>query len=225
MIIRSKLHTYRRIFIFASIPFGIYMGSIGAIASGPWYGLLIGVGSGLFYGLFMALILGAMNQFLTKQLKTDYNENLLGVHQVQLVTLKHSFEDAITACQSSLLELKYCTITHTDMELGVIHAQTKTTWKSFGEKIMLTVSTAEPDLCKITISSRPALKTTLVDYGKNVENVRSIINSLRSRGEVAELQIESNQGSIRELTLDATAGPEAAGEKLHLNSEERELLP
>ncbi|MDR3614795.1 MAG: hypothetical protein P4L53_14650 [Candidatus Obscuribacterales bacterium] len=194
MITRSKLDTYRRIFLFTTIPYGLITGIFVGCFWGIWHGLIAGVGGGLFYGLGMALCLGALQQFSTKQLKTDYRETLLGVHQVQALSVERCFDEAFELCASSVLLLRNCRITQQDKELGIINAQTGTTWKSFGEKIMLTVSSTDKDSCTVTISSKPAISTTLVDYGKNVENLRVIEDALSRRAGTIALPSDSMSG-------------------------------
>lgn len=177
MITRSTADTYRKIFIFTSIPFGLYMGAQG-LSEGLWHGITQGVFEGLLFGSFMALILGVLHQISNKQLQSNYSEALLGVHQVQVLTLKQPFDEAFETCLSSIAILKKGKVTQQDRELGVIHAKTGTTWKSFGEKLMLTVSPDGDESCKVSISSKPLVGTTLVDYGKNIENIRSIVEAL-----------------------------------------------
>jgi len=198
---------------------GVFAGWLGGI----WYGLLAGIGGGLFYGLFMALGLGALHQFSTKQLKTDYGETLLGVHQVQVLIVKQAFNEAFETCVSSALVLRKCRITQQDKELGVIQARTGTTWKSWGEKIMLTVSSADVDTCKVTISSKPALGTTLVDYGKNVENLRSIVDALSKRAAI----IDTLPGSDNVAKCIAQDGTTDAGItiKVKTKDQQKELVP
>jgi len=136
MIVRSRADTYRKIFLFTAIPFGLCMGLLCGLIAGPWRGLVTGIGSGLFYGFFMSLTLGALHQFSTRQLKPDYSENLLGVHQVEVVTIEQSIDETFATCQAALQELKNCRIIEQDKEFGVLRAQTGATWKSFGEKVM-----------------------------------------------------------------------------------------
>lgn len=198
MIIRNNADLYGKIFLVTSISFVCFM----SIEKG----LIAGISDGLLYGIGMALCIGLLHQISTERLKADYSENLLGVHQVRVITLQQSFEDAFDTCGFALEELKKCRITQQDNKLGVLRARTGMTWKSFGEKIMLTVSPAGKNLCKVTASSEPVIWTTIVDYGKNIENIRSIHDSLRrrcdpiTRGQAGEAvpDIAINQGKCWE---------------------------
>ena len=179
MIIRNGVHLSRRIFFLTSILYAAYMGTwVGLITGSLWLGTTIGSAAGLVVGTLITFVIGALHQIASKRLKPDYIENLLAVHQVQVVTLQEPFEDAFETCLSSLLALKQCRIIQEDRQLGVTRALTGTTWKSFGEKILVTVSPVAPNSCRVTVSSKPAIGSTIVDYGKNVENIRSIVDAL-----------------------------------------------
>ncbi len=156
------------------------------LCAGISYGLLFGLGGGVSYGSLLALSLGGLDQASIKRLNPDYSEMLLGLHQVQVFTVRRSFDEAFEACISSVLELRKCQITQQNKEIGAIRADTGMTWKSFGEKIMLTVSSADDHTCTVTISSKPRIPTALMDYGKNVENMRLIIDSLSNRVAIIE---------------------------------------
>ncbi len=54
------------------------------------------------------------------------------------------------------------------------------TWKSFGEAISISIQNVSPETVSIRIKSEPAVKTTLVDYGKNYQNVEAIIDYLEA---------------------------------------------
>ncbi len=187
MITRSTFDSYLKIFIACGLSFGLCLGLMFGVRSGIAQGVFAGVGGGLVFGLLMSLILGAIQQFTTKQLKTGYEENLMGVHQVQVFEVHKTFDDTFKACVESLLALPKCKIVDQDNVSGFIHARTGATWKSFGEKLMITVSPLETASCRVTLSSKPALDTTLVDYGKNVENLRIIVGALEQRAAITPI--------------------------------------
>ena len=51
-------------------------------------------------------------------------------------------------------------------------------WKTWGYIISFEVRKIDNDRTQIKVSSRPAVSTTLVDYGSNLENVEKIISFL-----------------------------------------------
>ena len=63
---------------------------------------------------------------------------------------------------------------------GRINAKAGMSWKTWGEIITFSVNKKDENVMQIEISSRPSVRTTLVDYGKNIANVNSIVNYLNS---------------------------------------------
>jgi hypothetical protein len=59
------------------------------------------------------------------------------------------------------------------------------TWKTFGDVISFEVRKIDNDRTQIKVSSRPAVRRTLVDYGKNLENMEKISSFLKEHGEIA----------------------------------------
>ena len=66
-----------------------------------------------------------------------------------------------------------------EIENGIL-LKTGMTWKSWGEKIKIILQTKQGSNFDYQISSSPKLKTTLVDYGKNLENVNRIKNVIKN---------------------------------------------
>ena len=58
------------------------------------------------------------------------------------------------------------------------------TWKTFGDVISLEVSNLDDDRTKVKILSRPLVRTTLIDYGQNLENVETIVGMMKQHGVV-----------------------------------------
>ena len=55
------------------------------------------------------------------------------------------------------------------------------TWRTWGDVISFEVHRANDDGTRIKVSSRPALGSTLVDFGKNLQNVEQIAAFLNER--------------------------------------------
>jgi len=65
---------------------------------------------------------------------------------------------------------------------GVITARTRRSFVSFGEQIAIKVTGVGKDSAWIRLSSAPAMKFTVLDYGKNYRNIEAIRRMLRSLG-------------------------------------------
>jgi hypothetical protein len=155
--------------------------------------MMIGISTGLLTGLVHGLLLAAFyarqhHDALT-QIKADYCESLLGLHQVQVITLRQSFEETFEACRAALKKLKGSRIVYEEKYLGVIRAQTGISWGSFGEQIMFTASPSGQDCSRVSISSKPVVTVIMLDRGKNVQNIRSIVAALAEPATVVEPQL------------------------------------
>jgi CRISPR-associated protein Csm1 len=86
-------------------------------------------------------------------------------------------------CLKSLEKIKKCEIKEAEQSKGIITAHSGTTWKTWGEIINFEIINNEDSkkTC-IKISSSPLVSTTLVDFGKNYENVKKISDFLKEKG-------------------------------------------
>ncbi len=103
-----------------------------------------------------------------------------GVHQVRKLVLPISYEKAFDACVKSIETLKRSKKIKEDRDNGIFDAKAGITWKSFGEQIRFIVNRLDDEHTEVEFSSRPAARTTLIDYGKNLKNVKAIEEYLES---------------------------------------------
>ena len=68
-----------------------------------------------------------------------------------------------------------------DARHGKIVAMTGPTWKSAGETVQIIIRKINENQTRVCILSSPALKTTLLDFGKNLENVVAVKEALMNR--------------------------------------------
>jgi len=180
MITPTEKRLYLKLFLFFTITFGGCMGTFAYFGSHSISkGLASGIFAGLFYGTFMTIILGLKHHSSIKSIEPTYGESVSNVNQVRTITIKENTNRTYDLCKQALQDLKTCHITKEDRRLGHLHAQTGMTWKSFGERMMLDIAPANNNETKITISSKPKFGGTLIDYGKNAENVQLILNALK----------------------------------------------
>ncbi|PSP11891.1 MAG: hypothetical protein BRC49_06850 [Cyanobacteria bacterium SW_10_48_33] len=57
---------------------------------------------------------------------------------------------------------------------GSLVARSQTNWASWGERIFFKIQPGADDITRVTFRSRPQFRFTIVDYGKNLENVERI---------------------------------------------------
>ncbi len=100
------------------------------------------------------------------------------VHHVRHVELRLPYDQAFDLCISSVNAVKKGKIRMEDRPQGRIEARAGLTWTSWGEVISFDLRRIDEDRTRVEVSSKPVLRTTLVDLGKNLENVEKIAGSL-----------------------------------------------
>ncbi|MFE3545287.1 hypothetical protein ACFXK0_20190 [Nocardia sp. NPDC059177] len=161
-----------RIFLRSGPIFGIVMALyLGLISGSVWGGVIAGLIGGLLFG---AIISG----FSVIRARRDGTGHELGadVRQQVSIEMERPAGESFAMAERVLAEVP-ATITQRDPAAGVLTARTKVSWMSWGENLQVVVS-ERPDGSTVEISSRPRLPITTVDYGRNLQNVRSIVRAL-----------------------------------------------
>jgi hypothetical protein len=177
------MNIYKRLFLATVIPFGIIMGICLMFQYG-FLGFVAGLFGGIFYGGFMSLILGSLHIWSVKRISYRKSKDITNVRHSRNIELQLSYDKAFNLCIESLKIFKKYKIKEENYSYGKIVAITGMTWKSWGEVISFDVHKTDNNRIQIIISSKPVLPTTLVDYGKNLENVERIVVFLKEKSEV-----------------------------------------
>lgn len=138
----------------------------------------ISVLCGLTFGLLMTIILGVINYFSLKQVG---GEAASSVKKEKEIELQLSYENSFELCKNSLSCIKGASITHEDFNKGIIRAKTGVNLKTWGDKIEFHIQKISDEVSKVWIQSMPIIPTTLVDYGKNLNNIKKISNYLQEK--------------------------------------------
>jgi hypothetical protein len=169
-----------KIFFLSGAPFGFLMGA--------WYynlyGLQAGIKGGLFAGAFFGfltfIILGLLHRQAVKKIKGKSTRETMGMHHTRAIEIQLPYPRAFDLCIQSLSLMKRCRILEHDRSKGKITAKTGLNWKTWGDTITFNIKKTGKEHLKISVSSRPTARTTLVDYGKNLENVEKIISFVKN---------------------------------------------
>lgn len=157
-----------QMFFFTSIPFGVIMGLM-------FQELEIGVMAGLFFGLGMTIIVGVINKISMKSIGESGTSS---VKQEKEMELTLPYKTAFELCKNAVLSIKGTKITYENEQEGMIRAKTAVNALTWGDKISVFVEKVDEERSKVHIQSKPAVATTVVDYGKNLKNVKVIANYL-----------------------------------------------
>lgn len=169
---------YKKLFLRTAIPFGASMalfalcGGLGLIPC-----LLIGAGAGFAFGLSMTMALSLGHLRAVRRLSFPTIEKWPEVNQAREITMDLPYEQSFDACLASFAKLPHGRILSQDRKAGKIVAR-KRFQKTWGDTITITLQPAPDNHVVVHIDSRPALRTIVVDYGSNLENVEIVLQAL-----------------------------------------------
>lgn len=172
---------FLRIFLFCGIGFGALQAAVTLMRDGS-AGRAIGwgVGSGLFFGLVMGFVLTAVHRIQMKRKGMDPDApGSMVVDVRESLTVPLPPDHAITLCRSAVEQLRG--VRAVGVDAATLRARVGMSWASAGESIECRVQPVA-DGSSVEIRSRPLLRTTMVDYGKNRENVQHIRAFLSGAG-------------------------------------------
>ena len=169
---------YARIALKSGGSFGVCMGVFYALqAKSAFVGLVGGVISGVLFGAGMAVFSGWADR-RSKAAGRAIGDD--AVVQKRTVIVIASQAEALRLARDALMELKAGERAY-DPASGTIEADVPWSWKSFGEKLTISINRVSDLESAIEVVSRPRLSTTAVDYGKNFQNVEAICNRIAHR--------------------------------------------
>ncbi len=177
------MNVYLKLFLAVGIPLSILLGALGSFLFGFPVGLFVGLIAGLFAGGLFSLPVGYLHRLAVRRMPYGEPEGAMEVRHVRHAELRLPYDQAFDLCISSLNAVKKGRIRREDRPSGRIEAKAGMTWKSWGEVISFDLRRIDANRTRVEVSSKPALRTTLVDLGKNLENVERIMGFLTRRAE------------------------------------------
>lgn len=102
------------------------------------------------------------------------------VHQTRELELRLPDDKVFDLCMASL-SLVRGMVQQEERSMGRLVAKTGFSWKSNGEIIDFTLTKLEDEHTRVVISSKPAISITLVDWGRNKQNIERISEFLKKR--------------------------------------------
>lgn len=176
------MHRNLKIFLAGGIPFGIFTGVLFSSLYGISTGLPAGLVSGLLFGFIMFIILGFLHSRAVEKIAGNRSEESMAVRQARNIELQLPYDRAFDLCIRSLDVISRCRVREEDRSQGRIMATASINWKTWGDTISFNIAAINNEKTAVKISSRPTSRTTLVDYGKNLENVKAIVSFLERSG-------------------------------------------
>ena len=168
------IKTYGLVFVGTGVPFAVLMGLFFAALfdlSGL-EALLIGLAMGVFFGAVMALVLGTAQLAGNRGAPRGASLSPRQSRDVPIVNGPDLADRIVAALRSLPAE-----VTAVDVPAGRYVARRGVSWKSWGEVVVVQL-TGDPAHPVATVSSRPRLGTTLIDYGRGRRNVEHVVGAL-----------------------------------------------
>ncbi len=175
---------YIRIFFLSALFFGVWMGIVYTFQFGNVY---IALTSAAIAGIVFGIIMAAFSYFSDQKLKKKgIDTSNTSPRQFRKMSVNRTISEVIPICEQAILSLNRAVIKEKDLKTGTIKAKTKITWRSFGEIIKISTQSLGDDETLIEIKSSPFIPTNVIDYGKGLENVETIVSYIKSEfdGEV-----------------------------------------
>jgi len=167
---------YLKTFLLTGIPYGLIMLGFD-LADGNGFRLWKYLFMTFFFGITMSLILVSFHRYRLKKngIQEITNDNV-GVNQSRNLKTGLNKTDLINKLKTDPIIGK---MKMTKIENGIL-LKSGMTWKSWGEEIKIILKSENETDFEYQISSSPKLKTTLVDYGKNLENINRIESAIKN---------------------------------------------
>lgn len=140
----------------------------------------------------LGLILTFIHSRTIKRKGGGLSQNDFSVHQQTNLTLHLPYAQGFDLCCESV-EILSGRIKTADRSNGKIEATTGWTWKTFGCVVSYKIKPIGECLTEIEVTSRPKVRTTLIDYGENLENVKKVSAFLSERDDRLDLNVMSSK--------------------------------
>ncbi|GLR19586.1 hypothetical protein [Portibacter lacus] len=167
---------YLKVFLLLGLPFSMGM-TIFDIILGDGFSIFKFIFLFVFFGLFMSLFLVAKQKRKLKELGvSDYTDSNLKVNQTATLVSKLNFIELSQKLQDDVVLGKM----NFDQTKDSIKLSSGASWRSWGEIISIQSKELTDGKYEYSISSRPKMKSTIIDSGKNLENVMAIQRALEN---------------------------------------------
>ena len=135
-------------------------------------------------GLFLTFI----HSQIVKRKAGGLSEDRFGIDQQSNLTFHLPYDRAFDLCCESV-EILSGRIKKADRSYGKIEATTGWTLKTFGCVVSYEIKPIGERLTEIEVTSRPKIRTTLVDYGEDLEIVERVCKFLSERDDRLDLNL------------------------------------
>jgi hypothetical protein len=180
---------YFNMFIIAGTTYALLLGLLTLVSTGPAFNIITVLQAGIFFGAFMSMVCVTAHLLAIVLRRYPVSAETLGVAHARQIKITMPYSDTYNACLSSIRAIRGGHIVLADRDRGYIKARIPVNLLSFGEEIQLNIHDDDDGASQVDIYGHPVIRWTLLDYGKNLENVEKICGFLHGRNKVPTSQI------------------------------------
>lgn len=161
---------YLKVFLLTGVPYGLLM-TLWDVMEGKEFQLWKFLFLTFFFGITMSwLLVSQMRSRLNKIGIREIADQHLQVHQTRAIRSRWGIDQLAEKIKGDpkLGRMKTTRVNDGIMMISPI------SWKSWGERIRIILNTSSGDEFEYQVSSQPRLGTTIIDFGKSLENVDRI---------------------------------------------------
>ena len=177
---------YLKLWLAMAIPYGLLMA---IFMTDPAVGAL----TGALFGTIMSLIFGTLQHQSFRGKKADAERS---VKQSRNIELDLPIDEAFNLCLEAYTQLRRAVIRKIDRESHTIEIRTGINWLTYGEIITLHLSPIDLHTTEVVVNSRPRIKSVMIDYGRNLQNVNLIMLHLREQIASDHLALEEDHTEV-----------------------------
>lgn len=112
-------------------------------------------------------------------MKSGHSQGEARLRPHATVEVSTSISEAFSCLRDNVSRVRGATLSQAEPQHGTLIIKTQASAESFGEVITVTFTPLSATSVKATIKSRPRYPLTLIDAGKNEDNVHTILEILR----------------------------------------------
>lgn len=147
--------------------------------------------AGSLFGLAMTVVLTFI-QFIVVKVKGIKGKVNVVCSTTFLVTGTQS--EVFELCREASKAIDNCKLGYYDPEQGLAIARTASTWRNLsGEEITFSMHEIAPGTFKLFITSRPQLRTAIIDFGVNLDHMNRLITFIKNN---ERLQVSQENSDI-----------------------------
>jgi hypothetical protein len=133
------------------------------------------------FGLVLAFVFTELQAYFASNGKTvGFQPHSLSPKQQVKIAVRGEVAKILHQVKEGLTQKKWELVAE-DTQRGELEFRTGVSWKSWGEVVYVQAMQKEDNEVDIDICSLPSWRTTMVDYGKNQENIREVERILRKK--------------------------------------------